>query len=133
MYIVKQDNFEIIDFYQKKINYTSVFVSEELQPFFPCAGNIEPTSRLKEFGFDFIFEDSENIKLIIEYSEITVGKIAHLAYLISKTEIEQLSNMIHSKYMEIVEKDIFDILPEVNLSKHFFKMLNPKTNNQDEK
>lgn len=131
MYIIKQDTFELIDFYQKKINYTIIFVSNKQKPFLPAGEYLETRTKFRELGFDFNFEQTDNVKVIFNYDEINVGKIAHVSHLISKTEIENLSNMIYAKYMELVESDICDVVAEINMSKTFFDNLegNSKPNN----
>lgn len=126
MYIIKQDTFQLIDFYQKKTDYTIIFVSGEQKPFFPAGEYVETRSKFRELGFDFNFEENDNIKIIFNYDEINVGKIAHVSHLISKTEIENLSNMIYAKYMELVESDICDTVAEINMSKTFFDSLEGK-------
>ena len=133
MYIVSESSHKVFD----KID--NMEVKFELQ--FLSAENIDfldkeiPDSKihkdykkqLKKEGFVTSYEVYKNIVSTpvfgIDYDNFSAGKAAKIAYLISKSEIEEVTDIIYSTYMDIVEKEINKSAAELKMTDIF--------NNQD--
>jgi hypothetical protein len=79
--------------------------------------------QLKSEGFVTSYEVYKNIVSTtlydIDYDNFSAGKVAKIAYIISKSEIEEVTDIIYSAYMDIVEQEINKSAAELKMTDIF--------------
>jgi ribosomal protein S8 len=80
-------------------------------------------NHLKEHGYVTSYEVYKNNVSTpvynIDYDNFSAGKAAKIAYLISKSEIQEVTDTIYSAYMEIVEQEINKSASELKMTDIF--------------
>lgn len=122
MKVIKSNTITITDTYTNKNIYEINLVFEDESDFFPAVKPFPIGVTLKN-GYYFMYTDDKTI-IFLDYSKISAGKCAFIASLISKTEIEQLTNALWEEYLSCIDIEIMDEVKRCNMSEHFFNQLN---------
>lgn len=125
MKLIHKKTIIITDTFTNKLNYNLFVVVDDTEDAFPALEPIQKELNLKQ-GYQFFFNETNDIDIYIDYAQITTGKCALIAHLVSKTEIEQLTNVLWDEYLTIVDREIMDEVKRSNMSEVFFNNLNKK-------
>jgi hypothetical protein len=127
MNIIYRNEIELKDVYEKNIKYIINIVDSEDSNFPPI--EVLPEGYKLTMGYKFILDD-DKVTIFLNYSEVTPGKCALLSYLISKTEIESLTNALWNEYAKVLDMELMDEIKRSNMSETFFNQLTYKNNEE---
>lgn len=128
MKIIKSNTITITDTYTNKRIYEINLVADDESDIFPASQPLPGGIALKN-GYYFMDSD-EKTTIFLDYNQITAGKCAFVANLITKTEIEQLTNAFWEEYTSCIDMEIIDEVKRINMSEHFFNQLSKNRNNE---
>jgi hypothetical protein len=126
MYVVSESSHKVFDKIDNmEVYFKLQFLSAENIGFLDNEKDIPRIgiNYLKKRCFFVCYEGESIDKRVncfyIDYDNFSAGKAAKMAYLISKSEIEQVTDIIYSAYMDIVEQEINKSAAELKMTDIF--------------